>query len=169
MHAISYAHDATTGMMRTIAACGNAKLQMGDAGPDASGGTLCYVKNDTPRPFSGTVTVELVHFASAQTTALGTYTVDLGAGAGVGAFFCPDGSQDTAACPSFESLFSKAGCSHGGADCIMRVGVSQTTVPPAAGIKSPAPAMLAHNVLPLAAPSAFDRAAARFAPPQLPS
>ena len=53
-----------------VTACGNAKLQMNDAGPNASGNTLCYVKNDTHRPFSGTVVVELVHFATAQTTVL---------------------------------------------------------------------------------------------------
>ena len=103
-----------------VAACGNAKLQLVDAGPTATGATKCFVKNDSPRPFTGTVSVELVHFADARTTTLGTFAVDLGPGAGAAAFFCPDGTE-AASCPTFETLLSGAKCETSGADCAMRV------------------------------------------------
>ena len=127
------------------ASCGSATLQLVDAGPNATGATLCVIKNDTPRPFKGTVTVEMLHFATARTvTLLAAHPVELGPGAGAASFFCPDGAAGV--CPTFEALFAAAGCAGGGADCLMRVVVA-----------SPSAAdnvlLLADNVLPLAAPS----------------
>merc|ERR1712217_170925 len=99
-----------------MAACGNAKLQLNDAGPTASGATMCYVKNDSPRAFSGTVTVELIHFATAAVSRVANVPVTLAAGSGTTSFFCPDASgivfsQSHAAialqCPTFETIFAK--------------------------------------------------------------
>merc|ERR1712232_1466042 len=80
-----------------LAACGNARLQMNDAGPTASGATLCFIKNDSPFRFSGTVTIELIHFATAVVSKLGTMPVKLPGGAGTVRFFCPDGSGEALA------------------------------------------------------------------------
>ena len=63
------------------AACGDAMLQMGDAGSSAEGPTMCYVKNDSPRNFAGSVTVQLVHYATAKIDLLATIPVQLAPGA----------------------------------------------------------------------------------------
>ena len=136
------------------ASCGSATLQLVDAGPNATGATLCVIKNDTPRPFSGTVTVEMLHFATARTVTLTTQPVELGPGAGAASFFCPDGA---ATCPTFEALFTAAGCVGGGADCLMRVVVVASAAEPET--ETP-PLLLADNVLPLAAPSLLKLPAA---------
>eukprot|EP00937_MAST-01D_sp_MAST-1D-sp2_P003275 g3275.t1 len=141
------------------AACGNRRLSMSDAGPAAAAGDpcLCYVKNDTPRPFRGRVRVQLVHYATARVVPLGTHRVALGAGAGTASFFCADGTAGTDACPSFGALFSAAGCSGGGADCAMRVTVEADGQVGGAAAEGSGGGdlLLADNVLPLAVPSAL--------------
>jgi hypothetical protein len=143
-----------------------------------AGPTQCFVKNDSPFPFDGEVEVSLVHFATGAVSPLGTTRAHLAAGAGTSAFFCPgdadaspaaarrvtarnnaddddddDDDDDTAAappCPEFAQLFQTAGCANGGADCIMRDTVTSSSSSP-----PPPSLLLADNVLPLAAPSAF--------------
>ena len=136
------------------AACGDANLQMGDAGSAAAGPTMCFVKNDSPRKFAGSVSVQLVHYATAKVVQLATVPVKLAPGAGTTSFFCPDGSRagsatassaaasassssssssdgveeaDAAACPMFDALLTKAGCASDGSDCILRVTVTQSS------------------------------------------
>merc|ERR1712167_489167 len=54
-----------------MATCGNAK-----------DGLLCYVKNDSPRRFTGDVDVSVVTFSSGNTTQMKKLALDMPAGAG---------------------------------------------------------------------------------------
>jgi len=61
------------------------------------GNGMCYIKNDHPTPFSGTVTIDSINFASGKTKNLVTKKVSLPAGAGVSEFFpipAVDGSSE---------------------------------------------------------------------------
>ena len=138
------------------AACGDANLQMGDAGSAAAGPTMCFVKNDSPRDFAGSVSVQLVHYGTAKVDQLATVPVKLAPGAGTTSFFCPDGTNadaDAGACPMFDALLTKAGCASDGSDCILRVTVTQSNESQQANAGGQF--LLADNLLPLAKPSAF--------------
>lgn len=75
-----------------MATCGKAK------GPDGqvsdSAGTVCYVKNDSPYPFKGTVDVSAVTFATGKSTSVKKLTLDMPAGAGTTQWFDLPGSID---------------------------------------------------------------------------
>lgn len=152
------------------AACGDANLQMGDAGSAAAGPTMCFVKNDSPRDFAGSVSVQLVHYGTAKIDQLATVPVKLAPGAGTTTFFCPDGTNagtgaspsqhskgeadaDAGACPMFDALLTKAGCASDGSDCILRVTVTQSNKSQQANAGGQF--LLADNLLPLSKPSAF--------------
>eukprot|EP01052_Picozoa_sp_SAG31_P012493 SAG31_NODE_732_length_12494_cov_3.395482_7_plen_328_part_00 len=49
--------------------------------------TVCYVKNDSPREFSGTVTVTSIDFASGEETSIATVAVSMPSGAGQTKYF----------------------------------------------------------------------------------
>ena len=51
-----------------------------DANDDASGPALCYVRNDLPTPFTGTVTVAALALEGGTTTPLSSVKVSLPAG-----------------------------------------------------------------------------------------
>ena len=76
------------------AACGAEKITMMDASDEATGPALCYVRNDLPRPFIGSVTVEAIHFATGKTTRLSTAPVSLPAGGGAVGFLCASNSTE---------------------------------------------------------------------------
>ena len=43
------------------------KITMMDASDEATGPALCYVRNDLPTAFEGSVTVDAIHFATSRT------------------------------------------------------------------------------------------------------
>eukprot|EP01050_Picozoa_sp_SAG11_P009942 SAG11_NODE_972_length_6340_cov_3.043423_3_plen_453_part_00 len=67
-----------------VAAAGNSTLAA------TAGGTICYVKNDSPNPFKGNVKVDAVDFASGKSTSVKSLSVDMQAGAGVIQWFTLD-------------------------------------------------------------------------------
>jgi beta-mannosidase len=81
-----------------MATCGST------AGPDSNstdglalalaGGAAasCYVKNDSPKPFKGTVDVSSIALATGKATSIKKLTLDMPAGAGVTQWFDLDGS-----------------------------------------------------------------------------
>ena len=122
---------------------------MMDADDDASGPALCYIRNDLPTPFSGSVTVAAIHLEGGQSTQLSSIKVSLPAGGGALGFFCADKSTTVSAglpnCTTFDELFKGApGCNHGAQDCMLNV----TVVADGGGVVS-------ENILPLALPSAL--------------
>ena len=122
----------------------------GIAGAVANGSALCYVRNDLPRPFVGSVTVEAIHFATGKTTRLSTALVSLPAGGGAVGFLCASNStaltdgKPAAHCPTFDEIYSQAGCANGAADCMLNVTVA-----------SQAGAPVSRSMLPLGIPSSF--------------
>ena len=64
------------------AACGAEKITMMDASDEATGPALCYVRNDLPTAFEGSVTVDAIHFATGAVTSLSSVKVSLPAGGG---------------------------------------------------------------------------------------
>ena len=59
-----------------------------DAADQATGPALCYVRNDLPTAFVGSVTVEAIHYLSGHVTPLSSAKVSLPAGGGTLGFFC---------------------------------------------------------------------------------
>jgi hypothetical protein len=86
-------------------------------GPDAANttlaapgaATLCYVKNDSPKPFDGKVTVNVVDFASGVATAAKSLVVTMPAGAGVTEWFSVDKEVDGTKEMLLITVESKAG------------------------------------------------------------
>jgi hypothetical protein len=111
------------------------------------------VRNDLPTAFTGTVTVDAIHFGTGKVTSLSSLPVSVAAGGGALGFFCA--SKGTAVssgkpdCPTFASIYTAAGCAGGPADCMLNVTVAD---------KSGAP--VSRNLLPLGVPSAFKLPAA---------
>ena len=130
------------------AACGAEKITMMDASDEATGPALCYVRNDLPTAFEGSVTVDAIHFATGAVTSLSSVKVSLPAGGGALGFFCAKGAASMSSgkpdCPTFQSIFDTAGCKGGAADCMLNV-----TVTSAEG------EAVSRNVLPLGVPSAL--------------
>jgi len=62
--------------------CGNSLFTDGDATDTAAGPALCYVRNDRPTTFAGTVIVEMLHLQTGAVTVLATLPVTMPAGAG---------------------------------------------------------------------------------------
>lgn len=147
------------------AACGQAGVTMMDAGDTASGPALCYVRNDLPAPFEGTVIVSALHYSTGVLTELGQSKVALPAGGGALGFFCANSasglaitpSSYSADCPTFAEIYSKAGCHGGAADCMLNV-----TVVAGPSRRSPGGSdgggaePLSRNMLPLGLPSALN-------------
>eukprot|EP00040_Diaphanoeca_grandis_P031996 m.192725 g.192725 ORF g.192725 m.192725 type:complete len:1196 (-) comp32480_c0_seq1:201-3788(-) len=52
----------------------------------------CFVTNDSPFTFNGTVTIVLVNTMTSKSTTLGQHSVNLAAGAGITQWFCPSTS-----------------------------------------------------------------------------
>jgi beta-mannosidase len=139
------------------AACGVAKVTTMDASDQATGPALCYIRNDLPTPFTGTVTVEALQLSSGKSVLLNTLDAKLPAGGGSLGFFCAmagEGSpiSPTASAPScsdFSALFNASGCSRlGGADCVLRVLVKDQ-----GDTSNRGAATVSNNVLPLVKPS----------------
>lgn len=124
---------------------------MGDAQASDSGDALCYIRNDFPYEFNGKVAVEIIQFHDGVATELSSIPVNLKAGAGTTAFFCPDGKSLASSnpnCSSFHTLYSKApDCSLGAASCYLRVKVTAADPTNLATLSS--------NTLPLGLPSSF--------------
>ena len=57
-----------------------------------AGGAACYVKNDSPKPFKGTVDVSKISLSTGKVTSTQNVTVDMPAGAGVTHWFSVDGA-----------------------------------------------------------------------------
>eukprot|EP00729_Bicosta_minor_P008669 gene8669-33796_t len=124
----------------------------------------------TPRNFAGSVTVQLVHYATAKIDLIATIPVQLAPGAGTTSFFCPDGAHgnggglatqdhaDAVRCSTFQALLAKAGCAVDGSDCILRVKVAQSLESSRANAGGQF--LLGDNLLPLSKPSAFKLPAA---------
>ena len=94
----------------------------GIAGSTANGSALCYVRNDLPNEFTGSVTVEAIHYTAGTATRLSTTPVSLAAGAGTVGFFCAGANSSALAagmpaaeCPTFDELYRQAGCTSGAA------------------------------------------------------
>jgi len=83
----------------------------------------CFIKNDSPVPFSGSVNVALVRFSDGKATSLTTETVSLPAGAGVTHWFCAK-STGGSACTSWADIYRDAGCAKGAVDCILTADVT---------------------------------------------
>jgi hypothetical protein len=89
----------------------------------------CYVKNDAPFPFMGTVNVSLVVFATGKVTTLSSIPVSLDAGAGITQWFCAQSDSPVAvsassfepnACKSWASVLAAGGCTNS-SYCMMTV------------------------------------------------
>jgi hypothetical protein len=94
----------------------------GIVGSIANGSALCYVRNDLPNEFTGSVTVEAIHYTGGTATRLGAAPVSLAAGAGTVGFFCAGANSSALAagmpaaeCPTFDELYRQAGCTSGAA------------------------------------------------------
>lgn len=83
----------------------------------------CYVKNDTPMPFSGVVTLNVVHLTTGQTKTLQTAKVTLEAGAGITQWFCAEATGE-AGCTPWNTLLPSLNCNATGSDCIIDISVS---------------------------------------------
>ena len=127
----------------------------GIAGSTANGSVLCYVRNDLPGTFSGTVQVEAINFVTGQATRLSTLAVSLPAGGGAMGFFCAANGTGLARstisehCPTFGEVYAHVGCVDGAADCMLNVTVAD---------KSGVP--MSRSLLPLTKPSRFHLPAA---------
>eukprot|EP01050_Picozoa_sp_SAG11_P009516 SAG11_NODE_900_length_6632_cov_2.693403_4_plen_260_part_00 len=126
----------------------------GIAGSTANGSALCYVRNDRPTAFTGTVTVEVIHYGLGTTVRLSTVPVALAAGGGAVGFLCAANSTAVSigkpdSCPTFKELYSRAGCLSGAADCMFNVTVVDQGGAP-----------ISRSNLPLTKPSAFRLPAA---------
>ena len=56
----------------------------------------CFVKNDAPIPFNGTVDMRIINAMTGKTVAMSPHLVFMGAGAGVTEWFCPVSPQSSA-------------------------------------------------------------------------
>ena len=56
----------------------------------------CFVKNDAPIPFNGTVDMRIINAMTGKTVAMSPHHVFMGAGAGVTEWFCPVSPQSSA-------------------------------------------------------------------------
>jgi beta-mannosidase len=79
---------------------------MSTCGDNGAGGMVCYVKNDSPQPFEGTVDVSLVTFATGATKSIQKLTLNMPAGAGTTRWFTVGGSRDDAAYADAQSLLA---------------------------------------------------------------
>ena len=61
-----------------------------------SGGASCYVKNDSPKPFKGTVDVNTIALSTGKVTSTKKVTLDMPAGAGVTEWFNVEGAVNGA-------------------------------------------------------------------------
>jgi hypothetical protein len=144
-----------------LAGCGSANLNMGDASTNATGKTFCFVRNDSPIAFEGSVAVEFVEFAGAASIALATIPVRVPAGGGAMQFFCPTGKKavddgSTLSCPTFEELFAATpACAQGGSACIMHVTVTASATAAEAAAAATTARTLSDATLPLAVPGTF--------------
>ena len=127
----------------------------GIAGSTANGSALCYIRNDLPTAFTGTVAVDTIHFMSGQTMRLSTVPVSVPATGEHGSvsFFCAANSTKLSRgkpsdCVNFDKLYDLAGCANGAADCLLNV-----TVTAADDDTGNPPKQLCRNILPLALPS----------------
>jgi beta-mannosidase len=138
------------------AGCG-AAVASSEAGVLAADGTstgklapLCYLRNDSPLPFSGAVVVSLIALASGELTKVAEISAEVGAGGAAASLFCPDGDSllgstvsSVATCGNFTSLLASAGCEP--TTCFLDVRVKATT-------EARDDVLYAHNELLLAAP-----------------
>ena len=60
----------------------------------ATGATICYVKNDSPRPFAGKVEVAAIDFSTGKSTSVKSLSLNMQAGAGVVQWFTVDKKVD---------------------------------------------------------------------------
>jgi beta-mannosidase len=127
----------------------------GIAGSTANGSALCYIRNDLPTAFVGTVAVEAIHFNTGQTTTLSTVPVSVPAAGEYGSvsFFCAANSTKLSrgkpgVCASFDKLYGLAGCTGGPADCFLNVTVTAADDSTGSSPKQPC-----RNILLLALPS----------------
>ena len=79
---------------RTTSLSTDRSLQMMDADDDASGPAICYVRNDLPTPFTGSVTVAALSLEGGKSTTLSSIKVSL-----------PAGQQQNRTVPRFASDF----------------------------------------------------------------
>ena len=78
---------------------------------------LCYFRNDSPWPFSGTVAVSLVSLASGKSKQLTVISAEIGGGGGTASVFCPNGeallgstASSATTCGNWTTLLSAVGC-----------------------------------------------------------
>jgi beta-mannosidase len=94
---------------------------MSTCGDNGAGGMVCYVKNDSPKPFKGTVDVSLVTFATGATKSMKKLTLDMPAGAGTTQWFTVGSSLSDAAHADAQSLLRSP------QDSMVQVTVSDAT------------------------------------------
>ena len=136
----------------------------GIAGSTANGSALCYVRNDLPNAFTGTVTVEVIHFKTGKTSRLSTAPVSLPGGGGAMGFFCACNSTRISSgkpdqCPTFDQLYTQVGCDNGAAGCMLNVTVARSRSSQDAGTTG----TMSRSMLPLTKPSNFHLPPARIA------
>jgi len=79
-----------------FATCGQAGGQAGDQ-PQPNSAIQCYVKNDSPLPFNGTVTITKIDLMSGKETVIpNTFSGSMAAGSGVTEFFSVAGTVSAA-------------------------------------------------------------------------
>ena len=89
----------------------------------------CIFKSDNAlAPFTGTVTLSLLHVATGASSQLISVPLTLPAGANAAMWLCADGSavNYTAPhpCPAWSSILPTAGCAAKGTDCVLTVTIS---------------------------------------------
>jgi len=80
----------------------------------------CYVKNDSPSAFAGTVTVSAIHFATGQSTDLTSFAVNLPGSAHI-QWFCAKANTD-GTCISLTNILTSAQCPTN-VDCLLMISV----------------------------------------------
>lgn len=135
-----------------------ASIQTADSTTVGAASPLCYLRNDTPDRFVGTVTVSLIALATGRVSSLATIAASVAAigdeGEGSAELFCPNGStllgpnvSTAAECGTFAALLLSApNCDP--ASCYLDVRVDPSNNSTAAG----GSALHGHNELLLAAP-----------------
>eukprot|EP01052_Picozoa_sp_SAG31_P017596 SAG31_NODE_1211_length_9376_cov_2.931767_9_plen_257_part_00 len=120
----------------------------GIAGSTANGSAMCYVRNDRPIAFIGSVSIEVIHLSTGNLTMLTNMPVSLPAGGGAVGFFCAANSTvlqygKPDSCPTFGEIYEYASCANGAADCMLNVIVHD----------NPGGTPVSRSVLPLTKPS----------------
>lgn len=104
----------------------------------------CFVKNDSPFPFDGTVHISLINLQNGRVAGISRHMVALVRGAGVTEWFCAVNGSVSGGCADWtrSDAWASTGCSH--AACVLTVETTNSSG-----------AQVSNNVLPFLPPHAL--------------